>query len=234
MPVACLGSCGSGKSRYLQTRVASCLRDPAWGGARFVVLDVSGVGLSTLGDWPGSAARGAPQLTICRVTTPEQAAAALERGERYVIVRPRPEDAAAEPLPPWASVADELARTVAAAGRCVLVLPEAQMSAPEGRPAPHHLSALVHAYRHVRCDLWIDTQQAAYVRKEVLTACTEVRWFACTFRDHQACGQLYGPAARAVVEEASRRGAGAPGWHARIDARVGAATLVDPKGRVAA
>lgn len=226
-----LGSCGSGKTFHLMRLVALALRDPAWSSARFVVLDVAGAGHGR-GQWPGEPARGTPRIRAVVVRSVDQVRDALDAGERYVIVRPALDMRSPDPAPPWHQLAGDLAHVACELRRVVLVLPEAHTSCREGYPLPYAIGEMCHAHRHHQVDLWADTQQPQYVKKELLVACETVYWFASTYRDHRTCRDLFGPEAAAGAARASaERLAGGPGWHVEIPTSHCAAAVVrDPRG----
>lgn len=214
--LGCFGGCGSGKTERLRRLIAAEQRAAiARGRGAWVhlVLDLND-------EFPGDAARGTPRLRCTIVQSVAQARAAMERGDTYVIVRPGIDPDAADAGADVQALADELAAEAIRRRGVILVLPEAHLACPEGKPLAGRLKTIVHRWRHPRvvCGLWVDTQHFRDLNKEVEDA-LQLFYFHGTgsvrdLRRIRGVAGEHGPELVAVVREAGRLvQQKQPGWH---------------------
>jgi hypothetical protein len=210
---AALGRTGSGKSYGLARKIAHAIRSSRWS---VLVLDVNG-------EWSKpnapilAALAGSPRIRVTHVGTTDEARRALEQGRRLVVVNGKAVGGDyAKPSNPFYAVADELARIAIEGGPTVLVLHEAQTSCHEGHPFPPHIGKIVLHHRHDAALLWVDSQQPANVRKELLAGCERIDLYATAApRDLSQIERLADRSLSDAVREMSLHAvkAGESGWH---------------------
>lgn len=118
-------------------------------------------------------------------------------------------------------LAEQLAGAAKAGPGTVLCIPEAQKVAPEHKPLTLDIDDIVHRREHrfVNARLWVDTQQLADLKTEVLAGCTRIHLFGgADFRDGGRVRRWGGrELADAVRECGARAAAGSKGWHVAIN-----------------
>lgn len=144
--------------------------------------------------------------------TPEEAATAVERGARLVILRPRSGELlpVAEALCSWARDHRELAG---------VAIPEAHRVAPNAfRTLPPALEDVALTWRHYRVALWLDTQRLPLLNRTLTEQAGTIRIYAVTGElDRRMLRELGGrELERANVEVCSHLARGEPGWHVAL------------------
>ncbi len=160
--VVSYGAGGSGKSYRIQRMVGAEVRRAR--GWAFVVLDLNS-------EWTdpqkNAGLHGQPTIAIARARNANEVRAALAAGARLVVVQPGMDFD--DRLVP--ELANELGQVVTSwrppPTSTVLVLPEAHVACPEGKPVPQFVARILHRFRHFGCGLWCDTQHPARLSKRV-------------------------------------------------------------------
>lgn len=203
------GNRGTGKSTRLSLILhAMMAADPTM---RAVVLDVAR-------QWPYGALRGRVRWALCSTAA---AVPELLRRVRLVVVR-LPGKLPNEPAPTRELAGQLISVAVDWPGECALVLPEAQLAAPNGHRLPDGtLDALTLSRAH-RFVLLADTQHPARLTTVIRDECT---WYAHATKSPRDVDAIL-DAVRDTVDPASVPAAAAavrsltgmpPGFHIRID-----------------
>jgi hypothetical protein len=172
---AALGITGSGKSFGIARKIAHALRTTKWA---VLVLDVNDEWIDPRGSILAAIA-GSPRIRVTSVRSVDEARKALADGRRLVVVSGKAVGGNyGKPANPYYAVADALATVAIEGPATVLVLHEAHTSCHEGHPFPPRVGQIVLHHRHLAALLWVDSQQPANVRKELLAGCHRIDLYA--------------------------------------------------------